>query len=528
MKNISKYFLFALLTVIGACNEVTDLSPVNVVSEDAAFSSEANVELSLKGVYDAAQSGFYGGSEANTRGYVFGAAHIQQGDMRGEDMVNINAFYGITYETTYDATTANNVNFWANAYRLINVANLFIEGAQGAADKGIVTSEKASALQAEARMLRAMAYYELVINFARPYRDGNGQNPGVPIRLAGVNSSSEVDALTTTDVARNTVAEVYDQIITDLDFAEANLSADNGLTRASKGAAIAYKTRIYLHKGEWDKVITEAQKMVPATGPFESPVGNYALTATVDGMFYPNDRNNSESIFSIEQGPNDNATVNGGLANMLGSPIKNARGEVAISPILWNETFWHADDLRRSAALVLPKSNSDASRLYTNKYREYSTFTDYAPIIRYAEVLLNYAEAEARKNGVTPLAIDLLNAVRDRAKAGTMTSYSAANFATGTDLVRAIINETRIEFVAEGHRWATITRTIADSDFSIGGIPAKMRSADITAASYAIGTEPSPKQLPAYPYSNYKFVWPIPADELVNNPAIADEQNPQY
>src|SRR6187551_3759529 len=89
-----KYFLaFGLLLVFGSCNDVLDLTPKNAVSELLAYSDARNIELSMVGVYDAAQSGFYNNDETNDRGYVFGAAHIQQDDMRGEDMVLVNVFF---------------------------------------------------------------------------------------------------------------------------------------------------------------------------------------------------------------------------------------------------------------------------------------------------------------------------------------------------------------------------------------------------------------------------------------------------
>ena len=56
-----------MLVMTAASCDVTDLHPVNVLSEDAAFATAANVELSVVGLYDAAQSGFYEGSEVNDR-----------------------------------------------------------------------------------------------------------------------------------------------------------------------------------------------------------------------------------------------------------------------------------------------------------------------------------------------------------------------------------------------------------------------------------------------------------------------------
>src|SRR5690606_26883849 len=163
----------------------------------------------------------------------------------------INVFYAFTYQATYDPTTANNVEYWNNGFRIINLANLFIDGVTGAVEAGVLSQEVGNSYIAEARLLRAITYHTLVIHFARPYRDGNGDKPGLPIFTTGVNGPSQVEAVVET--GRSSVAEVYDFILDDLDFAEQNAIARAGhpVTRVTPGAAIALKTRVYLHMGDW-------------------------------------------------------------------------------------------------------------------------------------------------------------------------------------------------------------------------------------------------------------------------------------
>jgi hypothetical protein len=525
MKRFINKYLFAAAVIIGvsAC-DVTDLEPVDVISETGAFSTAANVELSMVGLYDAAQSGFYAGSETNDRGYIFGAAHIQMGDMRGEDFVLINVFYDFIYRATYTTTTANNQNYWENGFRTINIANLTIEGIQAAAAAGVITPQAAAEYEGEARLIRAITYHTLLIHLSRPYRDGNGDKPGLPIFTAGVNNAAEADAVTQTP--RSSVADTYAFILDDLNFAEANLPVtrpdQKQVTRAVKVAAIALKTRVYLHMGEWADVITEGNKIVSANAPFTSPIGTYSLGASVDTPWANN--RSTESIFSMEMSSTDNLNTNAALARMIGSPGLGARGEYAISPIIWNQTFWHADDLRRT---VLVRDN--AGRKFTHKYRDYTTWTDFPPIIRYAEVILNVAEAESRTTAMSTRALALMNAIRDRAKAGAMTSYVMGDFANQTALTQAILNERRIELLAEGHRWPDIHRNAVDPDFSIGGIPAKMNAADATAGAYQAASGVVPvKNIAAIPYSDYRFLWPIPQVETLRNPTLAAQQNPGY
>ena len=114
------------LLVATSCNDITELQPADAFSESTAFSSAQRVELAIIGMYNAAQSGTYAGGAV--RGYPFGSASIEQGDMRGEDMLNQALFYQITYESSYTPFSANNVWMWNTLYTLINQCNVVIEG----------------------------------------------------------------------------------------------------------------------------------------------------------------------------------------------------------------------------------------------------------------------------------------------------------------------------------------------------------------------------------------------------------------
>ncbi len=142
---------------------------------------------------------------------------------------------------------------------------------KGLDDNPTVVSEAlANNYRGEARFIRALTYFSLVNIYARPYVQNNGQNPGLPLRLQAEPGSQN------NDLARSTVAEVYQQIISDLGFAEQNLpvsytSALLNTTRAHRNTAIAFKTRVYLTMGQTDRVISEAQKIVSGTTSFSLP-----------------------------------------------------------------------------------------------------------------------------------------------------------------------------------------------------------------------------------------------------------------
>jgi hypothetical protein len=530
-------FLLGMMLVAVGCEKVLEKQPFNAFTDESVFTTVARANLALNGVYDAAQTG---GPTLGGRGYPFGAAHVQQGDNRGEDMVNLQAFYQITYQGTYTPFSANNVAMWDNNYALINKANIAIEGFKSAVATGVLPAATATQFEAECRFLRALAHHELLIHFARPYLEGNGAALGVPYRDYAVKGGASLERVQ--KEARPKVADAYAKLIEDLNFAEANLPAINAsgaIIRAQKSAAIALKQRVYLHMGQFSNALTAGNALIPAALTPATPastrslIGNHALTATPNGSFGFTGGGNSissENIFTIKNDPLDNASVNGALAGMYGSTDLLGRGLVCVSPIIWNNTGWLAEDLRRST-LYRNGGTAIGRAMLTTKYNDYSGRGDNTPVIRWAEVLLNQAEAEARvAAAVSQRAIDLLNLVRNRALPSTASQYTAASFASRTDLIRAILLERRIEFLAEGRRWSDIHRTAQDPivDLRASGIPAKVTNGGVTGttlAQYGIGLAVTLGQ-PAIPYSDFRFIWPIPGVEVTTNPIIV--QNPGY
>ena len=521
MKKILSILLITPL--LFSCEKVLETAPYNSVTDASAFASAARCALALNGVYDAAQGTFYVTGTTENRGYPFGAANITQGDARGEDVVNAQAFYQVTYQATYNSTAANVVGMWKGLYELINKSNIGIAGFKNAGTSGVITPAVATQYEAECRFLRAMAHHETLIHFARPYTDGSGNKIGIPWREDPITSGSAVNTILNTPRMR--VDSVYMKILADLDFAETNLPDKLFTYRATKAAAIALKMRVKLHKGDWAGVIAEGAKLVPAGGAGQSLIGNWALTPSPDGPFANN--SSVESIFSVKNDAVDAPSTNAGLSRMYGSASLSGRGLITISPIIWNNAGWLCDYKRRSLLATTGLNSAGTQAYLSTKYRDYATWADFAPQIRYAEVLLTLAEAVARNGaGVSSEAVTLLNQVRNRALADVLTqAYTVASFATKQDLVKAILLERRIEFLAEGKRWSDISRLSPDADYSPGGIPAKAVNGAAGLSIYNCGGGYVPGQA-AIPYSDFRFIWPIPSTEITQNPVVA--QNPEY
>jgi len=521
---ITGTFLLAVALSMGSCEKFTELDPLADLGESATFSTPANIEATVNGMYWRAAVGNYAGGGG--RGYPFGAASAEQGDMRGEDMVNLQAFYRITYTNTYTPNTANNVNHWEQLYALVNSCNVIIEGVAGAASAGVLDAATANAYKGEALFLRALAHHELLVHFCRPYADSPTTNLGVPYRKIAVTEGSDIPK--GIPQQRGTVAETYTELLKDLDEAESLLPdkrSDAGLhiSRATKGAAIALKTRVKLHQADYAGVIAEATKLgADATsGSFASPLGGYELEADPATPFL-NYTKNKESIFSIALSDKAGASVNGAITNMYGPAELGARDLIAISPNLYNASFWLATD-KRKTELTYKQSTGVRPFVYAYKYRKYgAAIDDWNPIVRYAEVLLNAAEAYAY-NGDNAQALRLLNAVRDRSVAPSDSFGSTPP----ADLKLAIYNERRIEFIAEGRRWADIHRLALDATYGTNGIPAKVQPGQLSSAVYDGVTSLTPSQ-GAVPYANRLFLWPIPQSELDANSTLREQQNPGW
>jgi len=515
MKNLVKILLISVFAFgMNSCTEekILDLEPVNNIGEGDAFSTPSLIEAYMNGVYNAAGIGTYNsGSSNGGRGYVWGAAFVEQGDVRGEDLVNTATFYELTYKAQIDAVSPNAVYYWGDGYRLINRCNLMIEGVTAAVAKGTITKAVGDDFIGQAKFLRAITHLELLTFFARPYNDTPGAtHPGIPYREVGINTQAEINSEIVKP--RNTVADCYTKILADLNDAEATITTGQSVksvAKASKWAAIAFKTRVYLQKRDWANVIAEGTKLN----------GVYTLTATPSAPFVlASNLTNSESIFSIQHSPTSNPQTNAALASIFKS-----RTLVAISPIIWRDPSWLVDDKRREEGVMI---TTVSGRKYTNKYKDVTDLTDAAPVIRYAEVVLNMAEAQARLSAANlPTAITLLNSVRDRSLATPATQrYTSATLVTQADVVKAILAERRIEFLVEGRRWTDIHRLQKDDIAPIDGIPAKYDNLPPVAADYTLGTPyTGSRPIVAIPYSDRRFVWPIPQVEMNTNPGL--EQN---
>lgn len=467
-----------LLPVLGlfACKkDFLDNQAELSIPESRVFETPARILAQVNGLYSSAKIGsLFGG-----RYQIYN--DIRSGEFRNRTS-NVVTGFGV-YQFTNDPSDTYIEGFWINGYLTINRVNKFLADFELAKNQGIVSDQLKSQYIAEAKFVRAYCYYALVQMFAKPYTQDAGASRGLPLRLKAQTDSAD------NNLKSSTVAQVYAQILKDLNEAEVALPASYSTsvlntTRAHKNTVAAFKSRVYLAMGKFPDVITEANKIVSATAPFRAATGvNHTLNADVTKV-YGNGAAELENVFSAPM----SATNAPGTQNQLGYYYNAGNIEYFLNQGatgIYNNPAWPASDLRKSK-FVLQYS---AAWHILVKYSSVSPFTDWVPLIRYSEVLLNLAEAEAEAGSLTR-AEALVKAVRQRSDP----SYTMPAFTTKTIAVQNILLERRIELLGEGFNAPDIQRRL--QPFVSVGAGASI------------------------PYTDSRYVFPIPTSEKLTNKIV--------
>lgn len=481
--------LLALVTFsVTSCFVDDYLEPVprTAISDLSAFDTKDRIVSQVNGMYNAFRSGQY-----------LGGRYQVYNEIRGDDFLNRQS-NGVTGYLTWNHTltaSANEVqNLWGQVYSAINTVNVFLEGltASKPVEKGILTQAEFDQFKGEALALRALAHFHLAQLYAWPYNYSKNA-PGVILRLKANKSSAE------NDKARSTNEETYLQILTDLNDAENLLptipagtsNAVQYVTRIHKSTVIALKTRVYLHMNKWSDVIAEANKIVNPTGTNSIAGVTYNLvTNFIDVFRAPYTK--AEHLFYMPFNASELPGTQNSLSHYFtAGPIGANEYPINLSSQTWTNPAFPANDSRKQLVTV---ASGDT---YLNKYSVQNT--DWAPVIRWAEVLLNLAEAEAMNaTGVSQRAVDLLNAVYLRSNP-TATPYTTADFADKNALKSRILAERGMEFLGEG-----------------------LKNMDTMRNLLPHAAKPT---VSAVPVNSVAYVWPIPQTELNTN-ALVQRNDP--
>lgn len=474
MKKIFKLSVIAFVVVLSACTKQLSLNPKSSLNTTEALSTLDGVNSAVVGMYSGLQSVNYYGRSL----YVYG-------DLSADDVylsiANSNRYLS-TFQKTYASNDADALAIWTAIYVEIARANNIINSV----DKVSGDQAAKDLAKGQALFIRALGYFDLVRLYAKPYNQGNGAQLGVPVVLV-----SDV----TLYPARNTVAEVYTRIISDLTAAKGLLASTTAATKvtASKFAASALLSRVYLYKGDYANTIAEANTVIANTA--------FKVTPAADLPTFYSTPGTAEEIFTI----NFNVIESQGSDNLGQIYLKPGYGDIRVSPNL-TAVFDKTKDVRYTS-FIAPFTGS-ATELENKKYVSQSGIQGLysTKVLRLSEIILNRAEAENRITGQDAQALADLNTIK------TNRGLTALSGVTGANLLTEILSERRREFMFEGQRFFDLMRN--------GG----------TVDRGAFCTSPLAVSSPqcSLPSTDPKIILPIPQAELDANPAIKPQQNPGY
>lgn len=367
-------------------------------------------------------------------------------------------------------------------------------------------------IKGEAYFLRALFYANLVNYFG-----------GVPLILEAPNLEKQ------RSLHRNSRQEVISQILADLDKASAVLPvvyAGANIGRATKGAALALKTRVLLYESRWPEAASTAKEVME--------LNRYSLFPDYRGLFLPENENNAEVVFDVQfkapEYPNAADVILELQINLaptldlVNSYLMTDGLSIHDSPLYDPEHPYENRDSRLHKTVVIPGYMFRGAIVGETKYfstgfgfKKYTSYKDNVAqsnitnseinfmVLRYADVLLMYAEAQNEVSGGDATVYDALNQIRRRVG---MPDFNET--LSKEELREAIRHERRIELAGEALYYHDIRR---------------WRTAEVVMNAPVLNSKGQVVQTRSF-NANRDYLWPIHSITIQDNPSL--EQNPGY
>ncbi|WP_211327107.1 RagB/SusD family nutrient uptake outer membrane protein [Chitinophaga flava] len=441
MKQISKYFAgLSLIALTASCS--LNKEPYSAIPDDGILKDETKWPAATAGNYALLKE------EDFTRNY------FQMGEFPSDDITLSGAttdplFYSYTYG--HITNQGNTRQIWRMGYKAINGCNRLLE---------VMPEGKSAAINeliGENLFIRAFVHFGLVRSFGRPYAQNPETNLGVPVI-----TKYDITAMP----KRNTVKEVYAQIVADLSRAKKLMNNDNTNSYATKNAAMALLARTYLYMGRNDSAAIYADSVI-TYGKKYTLLG----TGELPRYFTKSNENNEETIFAIHHTLQDDRTWSSIGSMYYMSPGGQGYGEIYASDSYralldkYPEDVRHAfvqpvylkdqygqDSLDASGVKVMAKRNG-INKWYILKYSNQDNVpTLSSPVVlRLAEMYLIRAEANA-KMGKDMEALNDVNIIRTRAGLSGNALFSSSNMQGYATVLDVVLDERRLELAFETHR----------------------------------------------------------------------------
>lgn len=410
MKIKSIIIILSLAIIFGSCDKMLDFKPGDEVLAADALQTPEDLQNLLNSCYDVMANTYYG-------------AYQNLGELLSANLAppRVNNDYNEVYNRATIFFNGTVGGLYGEPYIAIYRANTLLESFDYIEN---LSASDRQRIEAEAKFIRAIGHFDLVNLFAQPYGyTSDNSQLGIVLR-----TSSSPDIL-----PRSTVAQVYQQIIEDLNFAKDNLPASNGVY-ANQYAAYAMLARVYFQMNDFQNA-ADAADIVITQGPYVLDSLNARWSQTIS----------TENIFTLVIAPTDNR--NSAL-------ISNYRSDNNETPELYASNNY----VEGLYGQNLPTSDERSQwfvELDANTLNYYYNITKFnqnffnIPYVYLTEILLIHAESLAELGTSLSTAVDDINLVRARAGVSLLNENSAVETiitAARVEREKEMIGEGRIVF----------------------------------------------------------------------------------
>ncbi len=491
---MKKIILYLFLTIVTVYSCEIERFPYGQLEQSQAFKTMNDAKALNNGLYILLRNRIYGQ-------YMF-ATDIQA------DLYNASLDYGnrFGFNHRWDGFLSDDYSIrdiWQGYYAALANINSFINNHSLVDTPTDTDKSLMNQYVGEAYLMRAFYYHQLILRFAKSYDAATASTDlGVPLVL---------DFDVTLRPPRATVAQVYAQILSDIQQAKTKLPAVTGSpvkTRINKDAVLALESRVYLHMKNYNEVITAAQNLISTN--------RYPLissTAAFETM-WKND-SGTEIITQLQASTPSELPTSSNSQNFLNYQSGTQRYWPDWIPQQWVVDIYSNDDIRKNVYLKnlpIKIQGTDYTVYLLNKYPgNPALFTgaisnyQHKPIMfRIAETYLNMIEAQYHTN--PSAALTSLNSFRLVRGLGPVSL-------SGTALYEEIKNERTRELLAEGMRLNDLKRW---NDPVVRRTPQNMGPIIVSPANqYHLLNKPA---------NDPKFVWAIPARDMTANPNMVQNE----
>lgn len=513
--------MFTLM--VTSCHNQLDTLPISSLSPDNFFNNLTESEIAVNGIYGAMK----GTNDAYGQYYVQLATHGSHvvTNLSNQEPQNLYAQY------TFDNSHKSLVNVWRSYYQMVFRANQAVDRISVFQVEDPLEEPLKNRLIAEAKFLRALAYFNLV----RMWGD-------VPLPLTELVSFENTENY---EKPRSPSSEVYDAIIADLQFAEQNLYhaswilgdqpsyASSDLGRATIGAAKGLLAKVYLTRASYP--LKETSYYQDAYDKAKELIGmGYDLEPDYGNLFTVAGEDSHEWMFQVQfNAGQEQGNIWGGVNNPAGPGKAIDQGFGRSNPTESLIQSYDPSDPRFLHNIAQGKLKADNSIKFSPNQKLWFSYkwrfaekaigrfvTDMnAPVLRYADVLLVYAEAAANLE-LNSDAFDAIDLILDRARGTGVSPAPIDRTLSGDALLNTIMWERAKELCFEGTSKFDIVRM--GEEMFLKELKEQLLFTNVDAIGSYVPVPWADK------IQSKHLLFPIPEAEMASNPALRGDQNPGY